>query len=634
MRGRYCKPLMLACFALSASFLAACSTNNSEVTKELKYVDGSLTKLTYKVGETLDLSSLEVKLFTTTDGVTDEGVNYTNFVTSVKDGYTFKESDITEEGEYFVVNINALDEGIKSTSINLTVTSADEVFQYIDYTKNDTFKTSYEVGDALSFDGLEIKLYTSTNGVIDSGVAYTTYTTNYDEGYIFTDDDVTNEVEFFNLVVIPEDTSISSLTIELTVLPKEEEFVEVKTTPAEFIQKLIDNMTYTVTNEMYKGTITPNANYWEFLGSDGLSYGYAQNDSEIIRYSIEKGNIKKEYSASRETYASMYAEDFITDVCNDAVMPNATAYTFPDASMKDLEKLTRKENTNDYVFDMSKGHNLVALISPSQIPNDPYLDLIYGKDSQLILTMVDDDTMRIYVSGASSMGALPIDTTIHFDPEVTIPEVSGFLNNTESTAGVETAKKIKEKLLLDNFTSTTVVGEDTYKVVMTKDYYYTDNPNATYTNDIKIGTNKLELDEGNYAFTLDNNNKFTLGDMYENDGEVAYERKLLSINSLVTGFENEFMYDKTNDAYFCTLDSGDFSNYYTVAPNLYALITGNKKPYKLTEINISYNLENDDVKSLIVKFYDGESLLATSTVSNFGSSSVTAIEEYLDSINA
>lgn len=140
MRGRYCKPLMLACFALSASFLAACSTNNSEVTKELKYVDGSLTKLTYKVGETLDLSSLEVKLFTTTDGVTDEGVNYTNFVTSVKDGYTFKESDITEEGKYFVVNINALDEGIKSTSINLTVTSADEVFQYIDYTKNDTFK--------------------------------------------------------------------------------------------------------------------------------------------------------------------------------------------------------------------------------------------------------------------------------------------------------------------------------------------------------------------------------------------------------------------------------------------------------------------------------------------------------------
>ena len=94
------------------------------------------------------------------------------------------------------------------------------------------------------------------------------------------------------------------------------------------------------------------------------------------------------------------------------------------------------------------------------------------------------------------------------------------------------------------------------------------------------------------------------------------------------------MYDKTNDAYFCTLDSGDFSNYYTVAPNLYALITGNAKPYKLTEINISYNLENDDVKSLIVKFYDGESLLATSTVSNFGSSSVTAIEEYLDSINA
>lgn len=124
MKRKKFQPFALVCLGLATVCLASCSSQDSNgVTKELKYVEGSLDKTTYKVGETLDLTGLEVKLFTTTNGVTDNGIIYTNFETSVQEGYKFTEDDVTEEGEYFKVVISAKDDNVATTSFDLTIVS-------------------------------------------------------------------------------------------------------------------------------------------------------------------------------------------------------------------------------------------------------------------------------------------------------------------------------------------------------------------------------------------------------------------------------------------------------------------------------------------------------------------------------
>lgn len=633
MERRKIQPLTLLCFSLATVCLAACSsqTNDGSI-KELKYVDGSLTKTTYKVGETLDLTGLKVKLFTTTDGVTDEGVFYTNFETSVQNGYVFTENDVTSDSKYFVVTIDAKDDGIASTSVNLTVEeeSKDVVRKYIDYTKDTSFKTTYEVGESLDLTGLEIKLFTETNGVVDEGVTYTDFTTNPEEGYTFVEEDISNEAEPFNLIVIPSDSSITSLTIELTVNEAEVEFVPVETTPAEFIVALKEQMTYQYDNELYSGKVTPNANYFEFKTLESASYGYAQNSSEIIRYSIQRGGIKKDQSFSRSQYASMYDTAFIQEICNPDVMPNSTAYTFPESSIEYLATLTCIEGTNDYAIDIKKAHDVIALIAPTQVPNDPYLDLSYGSDARIKLTMLTETSMRISVNNADSMVSMPVDTTITLDKNVSIPEIKDFLNNYESNEGAEVLEKIKTKLSANNYTSKITIDGTTYTTISTSDYYYTDNPNATYTNDVKIGENSIEKAEGNYNFTIENGT-FKLGEQYVNSEETPYQTRMISATAIVSGFTKNFLYDAEGDLYFYELDEYD-TNYYNAAPLFYALITGNAKPYKVTEMSCTYVLKNEDVESIVLDFYDGEKLMASATVNDFGTSKVDAIDSYLASI--
>lgn len=78
-------------------------------------------KTEYIVGETFSLDGIEVKLVTTTNGVSDQAVAYKDYKTSLKDGYTFKESDITMEGDTLDVTIYSDDETITSASIELVV---------------------------------------------------------------------------------------------------------------------------------------------------------------------------------------------------------------------------------------------------------------------------------------------------------------------------------------------------------------------------------------------------------------------------------------------------------------------------------------------------------------------------------
>lgn len=90
------------------------------VIEKVLVVSGTF-KTEYIVGENFSLDGIEVKLITKTNGVSDQGVAYKDYKTSLEDGYTFKESDITMEGDTLDVIIYSDDETITSASIELVV---------------------------------------------------------------------------------------------------------------------------------------------------------------------------------------------------------------------------------------------------------------------------------------------------------------------------------------------------------------------------------------------------------------------------------------------------------------------------------------------------------------------------------
>lgn len=128
--------LLFASSFLIMSLASACkqntpdvsSTETSEieesqepvVTKALK-ITKSPDKTIFKVGETLDLSGMVVKLFTSTDGVEDQGITLSDgsYTLSVPEGKVFSQEDITNALEITITYND--DASVASTKLTIVV---------------------------------------------------------------------------------------------------------------------------------------------------------------------------------------------------------------------------------------------------------------------------------------------------------------------------------------------------------------------------------------------------------------------------------------------------------------------------------------------------------------------------------
>ena len=120
-------------------------------------------------------------------------------------------------------------------------------------------KSEYIVGETLSFAGLEIDLVTTKNGIKDEGVIYTSYSTSVQEGYQFSDADITTSTDLFVVNIIPNEENIRGVSLEFVVKEDPNAFKEVSKSPFTFLSEIKENVSYTVESDELSGVITKNA---------------------------------------------------------------------------------------------------------------------------------------------------------------------------------------------------------------------------------------------------------------------------------------------------------------------------------------------------------------------------------------
>ena len=318
-------------------------------------------------------------------------------------------------------------------------------------------KSEYIVGETLSFAGLEIELVTTTNGIKDEGVTYTSYSTSVEEGYEFSEADITTSTDLFVVNIIPNEENIRGVSLEFVVKEDPNAFKEVSKSPFTFLSEIKDNVSYTVESDELSGVITKNALYWKGKADESISFGYAfrESDNRIILFE-ENGSSYSILHDFGTNYSGFSDPSFQANIGENYVGFNC--FNTPLLTESDFEyysKLTRVKGTNDYKITPSKNYiedsegnlvydtpvcHLLKLVSINQVFKGDLGLYNLNRSARYTLSMLSEDSMRFLVQGVSdfSWGDNPKDSIITKVNNLEISCIKGFLNNTdEGSVGKE-----------------------------------------------------------------------------------------------------------------------------------------------------------------------------------------------------
>lgn len=330
-------------------------------------------------------------------------------------------------------------------------------------------KTEYRVNETLSFEGLEVKLFTTTDDVVDEGVIYTNFHTSVEEGYTFKEEDITSLTKSFEVTVVSNEENIKSTTFELTVLEEEKPEVVITATLHDFMTRIVGGESYTITTPSAKGTFLKNAMYWEVLKNGeeiSSSYGYAHRDSDSTTILYTKNEEVEDSYTLIHNFGSTFSglNDYtlyeaLKDGYNFQAFFHATAIN--SYNLKKYKNVRPTSGTHEYVMkpeskatydpawdvqdDIVNYYTKYVTQFIRLASNDaefPISDFgaynIYPKLT-VVATLVSDDEMDVVVTTNASDVHWPLEYTIKIEPEASISFVEGFLNGTdEGSIGEDT----------------------------------------------------------------------------------------------------------------------------------------------------------------------------------------------------
>lgn len=515
-------------------------------------------------------------------------------------------------------------------------------------------KTTYLVGEALSFEGLTVKLETITDGVSSGLTDYTTYTTNYEEGYVFKEEDVTQEGFTFDVVISAKEEEIRSTTINLTVnhLPVE----PVEATPFSFLSRLRNNPSYTVKNNIYTAKYTPNANYRylneEFATSDQyLSFGFAQNDKEILHYQITNGHYKEIDTYPISNYESMYSDKFVDYIYDAFAYSNNGVQRIQDVDLNRYKELKPKDNSNVYTIDIHDditddkyATSIVQLITNARVAvNDFGLINVLGSRTKINVEMKDDDTMVINLSDVDPWVTYPLSTTIKIDSTVTIPEVEGWVAGTPEDDKTIVMRDAVVKTLTDNNFTTYLDGKA--HSVFAKDYVYRASSNSAIVNiakDFKYDGKDYKAGLFEVKFEKDTN-KLLSFESYSLEVEANYSPFLYQSGFFAAEEVNEmerFFNEDTKELILTRYLKMFDTAYHLSGPQLYRTLfdfSYDNKPntLDLAEFKATFSdAECTIVSDVSARFRVGDPSNPSSTINlkEFGTSKVEFIDAFIKTL--
>lgn len=504
------------------------------------------------------------------------------------------------------------------------------------------YKTEYLVGEQLTFEGLEVKLFTTTNGVKDEGVVFTDYSTNVEEGYTFTESDITAEGDTYRVVIYAEDETITSAIIDLTISPAPVEEVDI--TPADFLAKMKKVGKYKIENNETSGIHIPNANYWTAKASDYDTYGFAENGERIIIYQLvgDRVNEIASYKQVDETkgYSGMYDDAFSNYLVDTQQVYFNRGIEF--ISDKEIETYRSKlkpsvKNPNEYIFGISDDPSSVFARDIIQLTyngtlalNDSGLSVTMGPGTKISLEIIDQNTMKIKVLNGTTW---PIETTITIDETLDIPEIQPFLKNeTLPDPDLDRAKAAFDTLRKGNFTTST--GD-----VFTSNYIYRKTDNyALYSNQANFTFDSKEFTAGSYKVQFSKENKATkdsLTPLENGDYPIINSNALLNKDAEYLPFYNE-----EDNTILLTLYVKEGSNdYFTNIPSLYSALFNinlNTTEKDVHFANIEFKVHFTDKECKIVDWIDVKFGRAsgneTIKLTDFGTSKVSHVDTFISSI--
>ncbi|MDY2727420.1 MAG: hypothetical protein SOV26_00205 [Candidatus Onthovivens sp.] len=142
-------------------------------------VESEPNKTEYEVGEKFTSEGLKVKLFTTTNDITDSGVDYDDYYLSINENFEFKEENITTSAKPLKIIVKSNDQSIKSTSFNVSIKEKEIIIEPVDITFGDFMRklkdsSGYKISSS-DFEGIGTKnaiYYTPKSGSTASSYGY------------------------------------------------------------------------------------------------------------------------------------------------------------------------------------------------------------------------------------------------------------------------------------------------------------------------------------------------------------------------------------------------------------------------------------------------------------------------------
>lgn len=506
-----------------------------------------------------------------------------------------------------------------------------------------TYKTEYKVGETLSFEGLEVKLVTKTNGVSDEGVAFTNYKTDTEAGYKFVEGNITNVGETFDVVIFAEDPTITSAILELTV--KAGDVEEVNMTPANFLREMKKTERYTVESAETKGVYIPNANYWTAKESSYDSFGYAQNGKEIMLYQIVGDHYLEKTTYSQTDpdlgYDGMYDqkfEDYLVD--KEEIYHNRGIGFITDEEINNYEATLKPSATNPnvYTFKISSDMNshyardIVQLTYNGNLAlNDFGLTATMGYNVQVKLTILSKKQMQIDILNSTEVRYWPIKTVITLDETADIPQIKPFLEGKEEVNPDLVKAKVAFDLLRQGNFQTSL--NDTF----TPNYVFRSTTNsADFTKETEFTYKNVKYTAGNYraSFNTDGSVKELSAIEVGGYNDVTSNSMLNNDESYLTFFNEE-----ANTLSLTYYANADTSQYLMSIPELYCGlfnidINKTEEDTKFRNINFLVHFTDKEctiVDCITVKFgrESGNKLIE---LKNFGTSKVDYVDTFINSL--
>lgn len=506
-----------------------------------------------------------------------------------------------------------------------------------------TYKTEYKVGEALNFDNLEVKLFTTTNGVKDEGVIYNDYKTSVEEGHVFTEEEITNLDETFDVVIYSDEENVTSTILELTIKSAKVEAVGV--TPSEFLRKMKETERYTVENDEMRGVYIPNAHYWTVKESGGSSSGFAQDGKRIICYGIV-GDRYVEYASYDQVneqigYNGMYDQkfaDYLVDLQSFYFCRGIGYIT--DKEIANYEATLKPKTDNPNVYDIKIPNQIDSYYCRDLIQltyngtlalTDSGLKITMGYNASIRLTMLSKTSMKIEVVNGTSARYWPISTIITLDETTDIPQIQPFLKGEEQVnPDLEKGKRAFDLLRNGNFTTS-------LNDIFSPKYVYRKETNeAQFSRNTEFNYSGTSYAAGNYKVSFNSDNTVQSLSPIEIGGYSNFrDNGMLHKDELyLTSWNGE-----TNSLTLTYYADYDTQDYLTSIPNLYCNLFNidmntTEENVKFRNIEFVVHFTDKDctiIDCINVKFGrpEGNKLIS---LTNFGTSKADHVETFINSL--